>query len=148
METQIAELKAMITKLAAEVSGIKLEHAEDRVFYKALSGSVDNLAGQVGNLDRQIEAGHRKAEGQAREQKATAEAKKMSLTEIGELFKKDPVAARKAMEAQGMKISTETSSNPWLFTDVSEQKRIRSVDPELANRLEAQAAAQRAASIR
>jgi hypothetical protein len=83
-----------------------------------------------------------------KEQKTTTEAKQMSMTEIGALYKKDPVAARKAMEAQGLKIDTGRGGNPWINRDVTEQKRIRSIDPELANRLEAQAAAHYAASIR
>ena len=147
MEKQIFELRAMITKLAAEVSGIKLEHAEDRVFYKALSGTVDSLSGQVQNLDKLVEA-VQKAEAQVKEQKATTEAKKMSMTEIGALYRRDPIAARRAMEAQGMKIDTGRGGNPWINRDVTEQKRIRSIDPELADRLEAQAAANIANSIR
>ena len=47
MEKAISELKAMITNLAAEMSKMKLEHVEDRVFLKALNGTVDNLSGQV-----------------------------------------------------------------------------------------------------
>ncbi|WP_319466986.1 hypothetical protein [uncultured Pseudodesulfovibrio sp.] len=148
MENKIAELKSLIAKLTLEVSKMKLEHVEDRVFFKALNSTVDHLHGQVQNLDKQIEAGHKKVAAQTKEQQTTEAAKKMSLTAIGELYKKDPVAARKAMEAQGMKIDTETSANPWLFKDVSEQNRIRSIDPELANRLEAEAAARYAASIR
>lgn len=72
----------------------------------------------------------------------------MSLTEIGQLYPKDPVAARKVMEAQGMKIGTGTGNNPWRYRDVSEQRRMRKYDPELANRLKAEAAASYVASIR
>ena len=145
IKSQMIDLKAQIGNLTQELKRIQVEHAEDRVFYRAMSGSVNNLSAQVKNLDQQFEATSKKAE-HAEEQKTTEAAKKMNITEISELYKKDPVAARKAMEAQGMKIGTETAPNPWLFKDVSEQNRIRSIDPELANRLEAQAAAHYAAS--
>lgn len=147
MEKVIAEMKAALAALTHKVSTIELQHAEDRVFFKALGGEVSSLSGQVQNLDKLVEA-VQKAEAQVKEQKVTNEAKQMSMTEIGALYKKDPVAARKAMEAQGLKIDTGRGGNPWINRDVTEQKRIRSIDPELANRLEAQAAAHYAASIR
>ncbi|WP_319583475.1 hypothetical protein [uncultured Pseudodesulfovibrio sp.] len=147
MEKQISELKAALAALTHKVSTIELQHVEDRVFFKALGGEVSSLSGQVQNLDKLVEA-VQKVEAQVKEQKVTTEAKQMSMTEIGALYKKDPVAARKAMEVQGLKIDTGRGGNPWINRDVTEQKRIRSIDPELANRLEAQAAAHYAASIR
>ncbi|WP_338668060.1 hypothetical protein [Pseudodesulfovibrio methanolicus] len=147
MEKQLSELKAMVTKLAAEVSTIKLDAADTRIHLKATMGDVNSLSRQVQTIDKLVDA-VQKVEAQVKEQKATTEAKKMSMTEIGALYKKDPVAARRAMEAQGMKIDTGWGGNPWINRDVTEQKRIRSIDPELADRLEAQAAAHYAASIR
>jgi type I site-specific restriction endonuclease len=147
MEKVIAEMKATLAALTHKMSKIELDAADTRIHLKALGGEVSSLSGQVQNLDKLVEA-VQKVEAQVKEQKATTEAKQMSMTEIGALYKKDPVAARKAMEAQGMKIDTGRGGNPWIQRDLTEQKRIRSIDPELANRLEAQAAAHYAASIR
>ncbi len=114
MENKIAELKSLIAKLTLEVSKMKLEHAEDRVFFKALNSTVDHLHGQVQNLDKQIEAGHKKAEAQTKEAVTTKEAKEMSLTQIGELFKKDPAKAAEVMRQQGMNPSAGLGGmNPW-----------------------------------
>ena len=147
MEKQISELKAMISKLAADVSKIKLDAADTRIHLKATMGDVNTLSRQVQTIDKLVDA-VQKVEAQAKEQKVTTEAKHMSMTEIGALYKKDPVAARRAMEAQGMKIDTGRGGNPWINRDVTEQKRIRSIDPELADRLETQAAAHYAAQNR
>ncbi|MGE4421899.1 MAG: hypothetical protein AB7D39_06345 [Pseudodesulfovibrio sp.] len=147
MEKAIAEMKATLAALTHKMSKIELDAADTRIHLKALGGEVSSLSGQVQNLDKLVEA-VQKVEVQVKEQRATTEAKQMSMTEIGALYKKDPVAARKAMEAQGLKIDTGRGGNPWINRDVTEQKRIRSIDPELANRLEAQAAAHYAASIR
>lgn len=137
----LAEFKAMLSKLIADVSSMKVENAENRVLIKGMLGSIQSTSDAVQSLDKQIEASLKQAVTQAKEQKATEEAKKMTLSEIGALYKKDPVAARKAMEAQGMKIGTEEASNPWLYRDETEKKRIRSIDPELADRLRSQAVA-------
>lgn len=147
MEKAIAELKATLAALTHKMSKIELDAADTRIHLKALGGEVSSLSGQVQNLDKLVEA-VQKVEVQVKEQKATTEAKQMSMTEIGALYKKDPVAARKAMEAQGLKIDTGRGGNPWIQRDLTEQKRIRSIDPELADRLEGQAAAHYAASIR
>ena len=147
MEKKISELKAMVTKLAAEVSKIKLDTADTRIHLKATMGDVNSLSRQVQTIDKLVDA-VQKVEAQAKAQKATTEAKQMTLSEIGALYKKDPVAARKAMEAQGLKIDTGRGGNPWINRDATEQKRIRSIDPELADRLEAQAAAHYAAQNR
>ncbi|WP_316896841.1 hypothetical protein [Pseudodesulfovibrio indicus] len=147
MEKVIAEMKATLAALTHKMSKIELDAADTRIHLKALGGEMSSLSGQVQNLDKLVEA-VQKAEGQVKEQKATTEAKKMSMTEIGALYRRDPIAARRAMEAQGMKIDTGRGGNPWINRDVTEQKRIRSIDPELADRLEAQAAANIANSIR
>ncbi|MEZ7198319.1 hypothetical protein [Pseudodesulfovibrio karagichevae] len=147
MEKVIAEMKAALAALTHKMSKVELDAADTRIHLKALGGEVSSLSGQVQNLDKLVEA-VQKVEVQVKEQKATTEAKQMSMTEIGALYKKDPVAARKAMEAQGLKIDTGRGGNPWINRDVTEQKRIRSIDPELADRLEAKAAAHYAASIR
>ena len=51
----------------------------------------------------------------------------MTMTEIGALYKKDPVAARKVMEAKGMKIGTETQGTP---VDIHGRNR---ADPDSQN---------------
>lgn len=146
MEKAINELKSLITKLNLEVSKIKADQMEDRLFFKALNGTVDNLSAQIGNLGEQIEISHKKAEVQAKEQQTTNAAMEMNLTEIAKLYKKDPVAGRKALEAHGM--TPDIGSNPWIYTDKTAQQRIREADPELAKKLEADAAAQYVASLK
>jgi len=144
MENQIVELKAMVSKLAAEVASVKLEHAEDRVFFKALNGAVNALSAQVQNLDKQVEVTTRQPEGEAK-QPTTAEAKeptkKMPLTEIGELFKRDPAKAAEVMRAQNMDPGAGLGGrNPWVYGDRKGQELLEKMDPKKAARLRAEAA--------
>ena len=149
VEKQIVELKAMITKLNADVARMKLEHAEDRVFFKALNGSVNTLSAQVQNLDKQVEVTTRKPEAQAKHQMNTEEAKKMTLTEIGELFKKDPAKAAEVMRQQGMDPGAgHGGRNPWVYNDRKGQELLEQMDPAKAARLKAEAASMQKVRIR
>lgn len=141
MENVLAEMKAALAALSHKVAKIELEHAEDRVFFKALDGNVNSLSSQVQNLDKLVEVTQKTAEGQpkATPRSVPENAKEMSLTEIGALFKTDPAAAREAMEAQGMKIGTEYGPNPWKTGDKIAQHKLMASDPVLAKRLEADA---------
>ncbi|XXJ19639.1 hypothetical protein ACR42D_08870 [Desulfovibrio caledoniensis] len=139
METQIAELKAMITKLAAEVSKIKLDAADIRIHLKSTMGDVNRLSGQIQTIDKLMEAGHHKA--QAKEQKATVEAENMNLTQLGQLYKQDPAKAFEVMRKRGMKTSSAFGGiNPWIVINPTEQERIERLDPEHAKHLKAEAA--------
>lgn len=144
IKSQMIDLKAQIGNLTQELKRIQVEHAEDRVFLKALNGTVDNLSAQVGNLDQQIEAGHKKAEAKSNEQQITKAAEEMSLTEIGELFKTDPAEAAEVMRQQGMNPSAGLGGlNPWVFNNRKEQELLEQVDPAKAAELKAQAATMR-----
>lgn len=145
MENQIVELKAMVAKLAAEVASMKLERAEDRVFFKALNGTVNTLSAQVQNLDKQVEVTTRQPEGEAKQQapkaEAKAEAKKVPLSEIGELFKQDPAKAAEVMRAQGLDPGAGLGGrNPWVYGDRRGQELLEKMDPKKAARLRAEAA--------
>lgn len=145
MEKQIVELKAMVAKLAAEVASVKLAHAEDRVFLKALSGTVNTMSDLVLNLDKQVEVTTRQPEGEAKQQAPKAEAKeptqKMPLTEIGELFRRDPEQAAKVMRQQGMDPGAGLGGrNPWVYNDRKGQELLEKMAPEKAARLRAEAA--------
>lgn len=58
IKSQMVALKAQIGNLTLKIKRIQVDHAEDRVFLKALNGTVGNLSAQVGNLDKQIKAKH------------------------------------------------------------------------------------------
>ena len=144
MENQIVELKAMVAKLAAEVATMKVERAEDKVFLKALNETASNLSAQVQNLDKQVEVTTRQPEGEAKPQtkaEAKAEAKKVPLSEIGELFKQDPAKAAEVMRRQGLDPGAGLGGrNPWVYNDRKGQELLEKVDPKKAARLRAEAA--------